>query len=403
VWELVRANQRRAATLVVLMAGLLLVVGYAVGEALARGAGTLGLFAAFLIWIALTLVSYYSGDSILLSLAGARKIAKQDNPVLFNVVEEMCLSAGITKVPDIYIIDDAAPNAFAAGRDQEHASVAITAGLLETLDRNELQGVVAHELGHVRNRDVLYMMMVGIMMGTIVLLADVGTRAFFYGGGRRRTSSRDGGQAQLVIALVAIVFMILAPIIAQLIYLAVSRRREYLADACSALYTRYPEGLASALEKISRSTARLASASRATAPMYIVNPLNVSARGLADLTGTHPPISERIRILRSMAGGAGLERYDEAFREVTGRAVGVVPYASLAAAARAPSAAQPGPDTTTRLEKVRRTTDMLWRLNRYAFIACACGTTLKIPPAYLGREIACPHCGVSHRVPSAAA
>ena len=402
MWELVRANQRRAATLVVLMAGLLLLVGYAVGESLARGAGTVGLFAAFLVWIVLTLVSYYSGDSILLSLAGARKIAKQDNPVLFDVVEEMCIAAGIAKVPDVYVIDDAAPNAFATGRDPEHAAVAVTAGLLETLDRNELQGVIAHELGHVRNRDVLYMMMVGIMMGTIVLLADLGTRVLFYGGGRRRTSSREGGQGQLVIALVAIVLMILAPIIAQLIYLAVSRRREYLADASSALYTRYPEGLASALEKISRSPAKLASASRATAPMYIVNPMSVSARGLADLTATHPPITERVRILRAMAGGAGLARYDEAFRKVTGRAVGVVPYASLEAAAHAPTAPA-AQDTTARLERVRRTTDMLWRLNRYAFVACACGTTLKIPPAYLGREIGCPHCGAPHRVEPQAA
>ncbi|MBZ5637614.1 MAG: M48 family metallopeptidase [Acidobacteriia bacterium] len=402
MWELVRANQRRAATLVVLMAGLLLLVGYAVGESLARGAGTVGLFAAFLVWIVLTLVSYYSGDSILLSLAGARKIAKQDNPVLFDVVEEMCIAAGIAKVPDVYVIDDAAPNAFATGRDPEHAAVAVTAGLLETLDRNELQGVIAHELGHVRNRDVLYMMMVGIMMGTIVLLADLGTRVLFFGGGRRRTSSREGGQGQLVIALVAIVLMILAPIIAQLIYLAVSRRREYLADASSALYTRYPEGLASALEKISRSPAKLASASRATAPMYIVNPMSVSARGLADLTATHPPITERVRILRAMAGGAGLARYDEAFRKVTGRAVGVVPYASLEAAAHAPTAPA-AQDTTARLERVRRTTDMLWRLNRYAFVACACGTTLKIPPAYLGREIGCPHCGAPHRVEPQAA
>jgi heat shock protein HtpX len=396
VWELVRANQRRAATLVVLMAGLLFIVGYAMGEALAQGAGVVGLLVAFGVWIVLTLVSYFSGDSILLSLAGARKIAKQDNPVLFNVVEEMCLAAGIAKLPDIYVIDDAAPNAFATGRGPERAALAVTAGLLETLDRDELQGVVAHELGHVRNRDVLYMMMVGIMLGTIVLLADFGTRALFYGGGRRRTSTRGGGQGQLVILLVAVALMILAPIFAQLVYLAVSRRREYLADACSALYTRYPEGLAAALEKISRSTATLRSASRATAPMYIVNPLGASARGLADLTSTHPPISERVRILRSMAGGAGLARYDEAFRKVTGRGVGVVPRASLDAAAHAPAMAPAAPDTTARLEKVRQTTDMLWKLNRYAFVACACGTTLKIPPAYLGKEIACPHCGAPH-------
>jgi heat shock protein HtpX len=403
VWELVRANQRRAATLVVLMAALLFLLGYTLGEALAPGAGAGGLFVAFLVWIGLTLVSYYQGDSIFLALARARRIEKKDNPVLFNVVEEMSIAAGLPKPPDVYIIDEAAPNAFATGRDPQHAVVAVTAGLLETLSRDELQGVIAHELGHVANRDVLYMMMVGVMMGAIVLLADAGARMFFYGGGRRRTSSRSGGQAQLIILVVAIALMILAPLVAQLIYLAISRRREYLADASSAVYTRYPEGLASALEKISHSTAKLGVATRATAPMYIVNPLEVSPRGLADLTNTHPPISERIRILRSMGAGAGLVHYDQAFRKVTGRAVGVVPFGALAAAETKPAAPPATPDAGNRLERVRQTTDMLWRLNRYSFVPCACGTTLKFPPAYLGREIACPHCGTVHKVQPTAA
>jgi heat shock protein HtpX len=403
MWELVRANQRRSATLVVVMAGLLFFLGYALGETLAPGAGLGGLLVAFLVWIGLTLVSYFQGNAIFLSLAGARRIEKKDNPVLFNVVEEMTIASGLPKVPDIYIIDQAAPNAFATGRDPQHAAVAVTAGLLETLNRDELQGVIAHELGHVANRDVLYMMMVGVMMGTIVLLADIGARAFFYGGGRRRTSSRSGGQAQLVILAVAIVLMILAPIVAQLIYLAISRRREYLADASSALYTRYPEGLASALEKISHSTAELPTATRATAPMYIVNPLGVSARGLADLTSTHPPISQRIRILRSMGAGAGLKTYDEAFRKVTGRVVGVVPFGALAAAEHAPTAAPTTRDASSRLERVRQTTDMLWKLNQFVFIPCACGTTLKVPPAYVGREIPCPHCGALHKVQPTAA
>jgi heat shock protein HtpX len=246
-------------------------------------------------------------------------------------------------------------------------------------------------------------MMVGVMMGAIVLLADVGGRTFFWGGGRRRTSSRGGGQEQVIILVVAIALMILAPLIAQLIYLALSRRREYLADASSALYTRYPEGLASALEKISHSTAKLAVATRATAPMYIVNPLGVSARGLADLTSTHPPLSERIRILRSMGAGAGLRHYEEAFKKVTGRAVGVVPFGALASAEHPPAAPLAATDSGSRLERVRQTTDMLWRLNSYAFVPCACGTTLKFPPAYVGREMACPHCGTIHKIQPTAA
>ena len=403
MWEIIRANQRRAATLVVLMAALLLLVGYALGEALAPGAGLGGLFVAFVVWVGLTLISYFRGDSIFLALSGARRIEKNDNPQLFNVVEEMTIAAGLPKVPDIYVMDDAAPNAFATGRDAQHAAVAVTAGLLESLNRDELQGVIAHELGHVKNRDVLYMMMVGIMMGAIVLLADVGARVFFFGGGRRRTSSRSEGQGQLVIVVVALVLMILAPIIAQLIYLALSRRREYLADASSALFTRYPEGLASALEKISHSTAPLASATRATAPMYIVNPLGATARGLADLTSTHPPISERVRILRSMGGGAALSNYEQAFRSVTGRAGGVIPTSALAGGEHGPAAAPTAPDTSARLERVRQTTDMLWRLNQYIFLTCPCGTKLKVPPAYVGREIACPHCGALHMIQCGAA
>ena len=398
MWELVRANQRRAATLVVVMAALLFLVGYVVGEALAPGAGTAGLVSAFLVWVVLTLVSYYQGDAIFLALAGARKVEKKDNPQLFNVVEEMTIAAGLPLPPDVYVMDEAAPNAFATGRDPRHAAVAVTAGLLETLDRDELQGVIAHELGHVKNRDVLYMLMVGVMMGAIVLLADVGSRVFFYGGGRRRTSSRSEGQGGLVIVLVAVLLMVLAPVVAQLIYFAVSRRREYLADASSALFTRYPEGLARALEKISASTVPLHAATRATAPMYIVNPLGVTARGLADLTSTHPPTSERVRILRSMGGGASLRNYDDAFKSVTGKGSGVVPPSGIAAAAPVPVAAPVAPAATARLDRVRQTTDMLWRLNRYAFIACPCGTTLKVPPAYVGRAIACPHCGAVHQV-----
>lgn len=415
MWEAIRANQRRSAVLVVVMAALLFTVGYALGELLAPGAGPLGLVAAFVVWGVLALIAYYAGDQVFLTLSRARRIQKQDHPVLWNVVEEMCIAAGLSKVPAIYIIDDAAPNAFATGRSPETAAVAVTAGLLETMDRDELQGVIAHELGHVSNRDVLYVMMVGVMMGAIVMLADVGARVIFYGGGRRRTS-RDSGQAGAIILVVALVLLILAPLLAQLVYFALSRKREYLADACSAQYTRYPEGLASALEKLSRSTAKLATATRATAPMYIVNPLAVGKLGMTDMTSTHPPISERVKILRAMAGQPGFAGYDEAFRKVTGRSVGVVPMTALEAgpATTPPPSLKPaavasasGPFAgvagaaallDSRAARVRASTDALWRLNGMAFIECSCGTTLKVPPAYHGTRVACPHCGTVHDV-----
>lgn len=405
MWEQIRANRRHAAVLVVLMAGLLFIIGWGFGEILWPGGGLLGLAIAAVIWVVMTLLSWFQGDAIFLAIAGARKIGPDDHPVLYNVVEEMKIASGLPRVPDVYIIDDPAPNAFATGRSPETASIAVTAGLLELLTRDELQGVVAHELGHVKNRDILYMSMVGIMMGTIVLLADIGIRSVFHGGGRRRTSSdRSGGQAQLILLGVALVLMILAPLVAQLIYFAVSRRREYLADASSALFTRYPEGLASALEKISGAPYQLASATRATAPMYIVNPLKVSAAGAKDVTSTHPPISERVRILRSMGGGAGLGDYERAYRKVTGRPVGVIPVSSLRAAPGAPLAAGGGTaDPRSGFTRIRETTDLLWRLNQYAFIGCACGTNLKVPPAFIGKKIPCPHCGALHDVLAAPA
>jgi heat shock protein HtpX len=398
MWELIRANRRRAALLVALMAVLMLAVGYTVAELAVPGAGAAGLLVALVVWAVMALVSYFSGDRILLATSGARRIQKQDHPVLWNVVEEMCIASGLATIPAVYIVDQDAPNAFATGRDAEHSAVAVTSGLLERLSRDELQGVIGHELAHINNRDILYLTMAGIMMGTIVMLADSGRRVFFWGGGRRRTSSdRGGGQA--IILAVAVVLMILAPILAHLLYFALSRKREYLADASSAVYTRYPAGLADALEKIAADPTPLPAANRVTAPMYIVNPLAVSARGKADLTSTHPPTSKRVAILRSLAGGElSLATYDDAFRRVTGRAVGVVPAGSLRAAQ--PVAPRHGQrDARSHVERVRQATDAMWRLQNYAFIPCACGTSLKIPPSYSGKSVACPHCGASHQVP----
>lgn len=406
MWEQIRANRRRAAVLIAAMAVLLVAIGYAMAEYAVPGAGIVGVFLALIIWGIHALISYYQGSKILLNIAGARKIEKKDHPVLFNVVEEMCVASGLPKVPDIYIIDDDALNAFAAGRDPNHAVVAVTSGLLKELDRDELQGVIAHEISHVNNRDVLYMTLLVVMMGTIIILAAVGRRMLW--GGRTRTSRRSGGSGggfAAVLLIVAIILMILAPILARLIYLAVSRKREYLADACGAQYSRYPEGLARALEKLGGSTRKMRTANPALVPMFIVNPLRVTARGLADLSSTHPPISERIRILRSMGRTGGLQSYNEAFRKVTGRPVGVIPFTALKAAAvpaeTRPPVVLPVP-AIGHIERVRQTTDLLWKLDDYLFINCPCETRLKIPPAYKGKKIECPHCGRLHLAVSSA-
>jgi len=246
----------------------------------------------------------------------------------------------------------------------------------------------------------LLMAMTSILLGTIVILAWYGSRFLIFGGmgGSRRRSSGGGGQAQIIILIVGLVFMILAPIMAQLIYLAISRKREYLADASSALYTRYPEGLASALEKLGTSTGQLKSASKATAPMYIVNPFRKKGLKFADLSSTHPPISERIRILRSM-GGASFSNYDQAYRQVHQGGGGVIPAAGLAAAGSVPlakmapvkKAAEPG-----EIQRARETSDVMWRLNDYKTIDCECGAKLRVPPGFRETSITCPRCRRRH-------
>jgi len=391
--------------LVAVIAVLLLLVGYFLGLYFFES-GTGGLVIAFIVWAFMSLIAIFQGDSILLALAKAKKIGPDDAPRLFNVVEEMKIASGLEKMPDIYIIDDPALNAFATGRNPDKASVAITSGLLERLNRDELQGVIGHEISHIQNRDVLLMSICGVMLGTIVILSWYASRVFMYGAlssstGGRRSSSRDsgGGAAQVVILVVGLILMILAPILAQLIYYAISRKREYLADASSALYTRYPEGLASALEKIGASSQQLKSANQATAPMYIINPLHKEGISASDLTSTHPPISERVRILRSMAGGAALNDYENAYRQVHSTGQGIFSKAAVAGVGavgiRQASLSEPGEmaAVSEKSARTREVSDMMLRLNKYRTVDCECGARWKIPPGFRDESILCTRCG----------
>jgi heat shock protein HtpX len=305
---------------------LLLALGYAIGLYFLDN-GLAGMAIAGVVWGIMSLVAMFQGDSILLGVAGARKIKKEDNPRLYNVVEEMSIAAGLPKVPDVYIVDDPALNAFATGRDPNKSAVAITSGLLEKLNRDELQGVIAHEIGHIKNRDVSLMAISAVMLGAIVMLSWYASRTLFFTGGRRR-SSRDSGGGANIIAIIGLVLIILAPIFAQLIHLAVSRKREYLADASSALYTRYPEGLASALEKMTNSSTQVRTANQATAPMYTISPFTKSGASLSSLMSTHPPIADRIRILRAM-GGNSYQNYEAAYEQV--RKGRIIPKSALTA------------------------------------------------------------------------
>ena len=253
--------------------------------------------------LVMNVTSYWYSDKISLSLAHAVPAKKEENLELFQVIENLSITAGLP-MPKVYIIPDPAPNAFATGRDKEHASVAVTSGLLGMMDKNELQGVIAHELSHIGNRDILLSTVVVVLVGFISILAYIFTRSMWFGGlgGRRGGNDRNGGgQLGAILALVGIIFVILSPVVAQLIQLAISRRRESLADADGALLTRYPEGLASALEKIQSYGAPMKTANNATAHMYISNPFGAKAgQGLARLFMTHPPTEERIKALREM-------------------------------------------------------------------------------------------------------
>lgn len=299
MYEQIASNKRLSYVLIVVITALLIVLGYAIG--MASGIGWFGLVIAVVVAVVMGLTSYFKGDKIVLATSRAKRVTHEDEPQLYNVVEEMAIAAG-NPMPAVYTIDDTATNAFATGRNPGHSSIAVTTGLLEKLNREELQGVIAHEMSHVRNYDILFATLVGIMVGAIALMADFFLRWSFWGGGRRRSSG--GGQAAIIFLVIGIVMAILAPIAARMVQLAISRRREYLADASGVELTRNPEGLASALEKIAADQEVLEVANRATAHLYIANPIKKFEKRARGIFSTHPPIEERIQVLRAMAGGA---------------------------------------------------------------------------------------------------
>ncbi len=301
MFEQIAQNKRASLLLSFLMLLILVALGYLVGEAVAGpGYGTRGIAVAAVVGVVFGLFSYYSGGAMVLAISRAKRIEKKDHPVLFNVVEEMTIASGLP-MPRIYIIEDTATNAFASGRDPQHAAVTVTRGLLDKLNRDQLQGVIAHELSHIRNYDVLFATVIAIQVGVIALICDFFLRYTFWGGGRRRDSRGKGGGSGAIILVLALVLAILAPLFSKLLQLAISRQREYLADASAAELTRYPEGLAQALEVISGDKEVLEAANRATQHLYIANPLKGKQRAGRSVFSTHPPIEERIRRLREMS------------------------------------------------------------------------------------------------------
>ncbi|MFL5708907.1 MAG: M48 family metallopeptidase [Chloroflexota bacterium] len=309
----ISANKRNSALLAVgvtfIFAVLGLVIGYAIVGSLPGAIGVMAL--ALTVGVLSGVGSYFSGDKLVLAVSGAQPVDASSAPQLMNVVQEMALAANVP-MPAVYVIDDTAPNAFATGRDPNHASIAITTGLLQKLDREELQGVIGHELSHVRNLDIRFSLVVGVMVGAIAILADFFLRFTFWGGGRRSSNRDSGGGIAVVIMIVAIVLAILAPIISRFIQLAVSRQREYLADASAVELTRNPYGLERALAKIGGDQEVLEVANRGTQHMYFTNPIKKFEARSSGLMSTHPPILDRINRLRQLTGDAPLDASDAA-------------------------------------------------------------------------------------------
>jgi heat shock protein HtpX len=296
MYKQITYNKRKTAILIAIFIFILLLLGWLIGQL--YDYGWQGLILALGISAAISLFSYYQGDRVALWSTGAKPITKDDNPYLYRIIENLCLTAGLS-LPKIYLIQDPSPNAFATGRDPKHASIAVTTGLLGMLANEELEGVLAHELSHIKNYDIRLMTIVVVLVGTIALISNWTLRWSFLGGGRR-SNNEKGGNLGAILAIVGVILIILSPLIAQLIQLAISRKREFLADASGALLTRYPEGLASALEKIASHKRPMLRANTATAHLFIANPYG-AAKKMATFFSTHPPIEKRIKALRAMA------------------------------------------------------------------------------------------------------
>jgi len=319
--DLIAANKRNSVLLVVCFILFVAIVAMVIGLAIVAyySPGTvarlnvlralvIGAIAGVLAFL-VALLGYYSGDDMILAVSQARRIKHKDDPELFNIVEEMAIAAGLP-MPRVYVIRDKSPNAFATGRDPEHASIAVTTGLREKLNREELQGVIAHEMSHVQNYDIRLMLLMAVLVGTVVMLADLFWQITWYtspGSARESKSDRDGkdggggGIIALVLIVLAVLLAIIAPLLAQLIQLAVSRQREYLADATAVQLTRNPLGLAQALRKIDEDPAELKSANRGTAHLYIANPIKKYEARAHSAFASHPPIKDRIRRLERLA------------------------------------------------------------------------------------------------------
>ncbi|MEM4261564.1 MAG: zinc metalloprotease HtpX [Candidatus Diapherotrites archaeon] len=296
MWEKIAENKRNTWILIIVFSIFVLILSWFFGIVL--GSGVLGLIIGLIFLIFYTIINYFIGANIVLAISGAREVKKEEEPYLFNIIEGLSIAAGIPK-PKAYIIEDEAMNAFATGRDPQHGVVVVTRGLLKRMNRQEIEGVIAHEIAHIQNYDIRLMLFAAVFVGATVLISDLLLRTIIFGGNR----NRELGRAGIILIIIGIILALISPIIATIIKLAISRQREFLADATGALLTRNPEGLASALEKIGKDTNTLRTANEATAHLYFDNPLKNRGSIISffdKMFLTHPPIEERITRLRNL-------------------------------------------------------------------------------------------------------
>ena len=396
MWELIRINKRKSLFVLILMFILMVSLSGAIGAGFYPEnylTGILwGAFIGIILWVIQAAVAYFAGDDIVLHFNMAVVVTPESYPQLYNIVEEMKIAAGLAVMPEIYIIESPGLNAFATGIRSEKTAICVTRGLVENLNRDEIQGVIAHEMSHILNRDVLFMTFAGVMLGTITMLSHVMLRGTAFANSNNRRSRKKGGFSggHPVVILVILIFAIVAPILARIFYFTISKKREYLADASAARLTRYPIGLASALEKIAKRSS-VDFVSKITAPMFIVNPH--FAGGDEDSlfsASTHPPIYKRIAILTQLqhGGKVSLENYQKLYEKelsTSGLFSKTTLESDKSEAVRA--------ESTEKLTGSRTdVADVILANTGFKILTCECGLKIKLPPSDLRMKVVCPRC-----------
>lgn len=371
-----------------------------------------GIALSLFIWLFLLFIALIDGKRIILALNWTYKLPQDSNRILRNIVEEMSIAAGLPKIPEIYVIDAAMPNSFSTGMSPKDSAIVVTTGLLTALDRDELQAVIAHEIAHIANRDTSFMLIAGAMLGTITIITHLGLKMIFGHTMTRRNPIGNNVKLKIVIIALTLLLMVFSPIMARILYLFISQKKEYLADACAVQYTRYPHALATALVKISTSVFVLRDADKLTSSMYIVHPLDLEVEQkeafsmFKNVFRTHPPTEKRIEVLEKMTC-ADFKAYNAAFSKTSPRKQTIINKKDLYNVKRI-EIKKPERNYETDVngrhiylasaladmaERKREAEDVVWKAKNYIFKQCECGTKLKFPQSYKGQEIFCPHCG----------